>query len=59
MVIDIEPVKLNGQFWINVIIGGHQMTGRGPLPDAATAELVAEHMRRRGRALTSGGGNYG
>jgi hypothetical protein len=59
MTIDIQPVKRDGQFWISVIIGGHEMEPRGPFPDAGTAETVADRMRRVGRALTSGGGEHG
>ena len=48
MTIDIQPVKLDGQHWVNVIIGGHEMERRGPY-----------RLRRFGRALTSGGDNRG
>jgi hypothetical protein len=59
MTIDIQPVKLDGQHWVNVIIGGHEMERRGPYPDADAAELAAERLRRFGRALTSSGGKGG
>jgi|SoimicmetaTmtLPC_FD_contig_61_1964151_length_406_multi_1_in_0_out_0_1 hypothetical protein len=60
MVINIQPVKLDGQHWVNVIIGGHEMERRGPFPGADTAEIVAERIRRFGRALTSSsGGKHG
>jgi hypothetical protein len=55
MVINIQPVKLDGQHWVNVIIGGHEIERRGPFLNADTAEIWAERMRRFSRALTSRG----
>jgi hypothetical protein len=40
MVINIQPVKLDGQHWVNVIIGGHEIERRGPFLKADTAEIV-------------------
>ena len=59
MTINMQPVEIDGKFYIGVTIGGHEMERRGPFPDADTAEIVAERMRRFGRALTSGGGDHG
>jgi hypothetical protein len=60
MTIDIEPVKLDDQFSVTVIIGGTAMDPRGPYPDSGTAEALAERIRRFGRALTSSsGGRHG
>jgi hypothetical protein len=63
MVVEIQPVEVDGQHWIDVSIGGAEMGRRGPFHDADEAEAMAERMRRVGRALTNsclnGGSNYG
>ena len=59
MTIEIEPVELDGKYFIDVTIDGHAMERRGPFPDADTAETIAERMRRVGRALMNGGGDHG
>jgi len=56
MTIDIQPVKLDGKFYVGVTIDGHEMERHGPFPDADTAEDVAERMRRFSRALTGSSG---
>ena len=53
MTIDIQPVELDGQHYVNVTIGGTAMERRGPYRDADKAEIMAEHMRRIGRALNA------
>jgi hypothetical protein len=55
MIVQVEPVKLDGQHWVNVIIGGSDMERRGPFSNADEAESVAGRLRRIARALTSGG----
>jgi hypothetical protein len=53
-VIEVEPVKIGNEHWmIEVTIGGTAMEPRGPFVSASTAEIVAEKMRRIGRALAS------
>ena len=59
MIIQVEPVKLDGLHWVNVIIGDSAMERRGPFPDADTAETMARRLLQFGRALTSGGGDRG
>jgi hypothetical protein len=59
MTIDIQPVKLDGQHWVNVIIGGSEMEPRGPYVDADEAEKMAERLRAVSRAMVRLGGNRG
>ena len=55
MIVQVEPVKLDGQHWVNVIIGGSEMERRGPFSNADEAESVARRLLQFGRALTGGG----
>jgi hypothetical protein len=32
MTINIEPIEVDGQHWVNVTIGGSEMERRGPFP---------------------------
>jgi hypothetical protein len=48
--IDIQPVKLDGQHWVDVILDG-EMNRHGPFSDADEAETVAARLRRFSRAL--------
>ena len=51
MIVQVEPVKLDGQHWVNVIIGGHEIDRRGPFLNADTAEIVGRtHAPVRSRA---------
>ena len=59
MIVQVEPVKLDGQHWVNVTIGGSEMERHGPYVDADAAESVAGRLRRVARALTSSGGKGG
>jgi hypothetical protein len=58
MVVSIEPVKLDGKFFVAVIIGG-ETNRHGPYVDADAAEAMARRLLRFGRALTSSGGKGG
>ena len=40
MTINMQPVEIDGKFYVGVAIGGHEMERRGPFPDADTAEIV-------------------
>ena len=55
MIVQVEPVKLDGQHWVNVIIDGSEMERHGPYVDADTAEAMARRLLQFGRTLTSGG----
>jgi hypothetical protein len=60
MTIDIQPVKLDGQHWVNVSIDGTAMERRGPYVDADEAEAMARRLLQFSRALTSSsGGKHG
>jgi hypothetical protein len=54
MIVEVEPVKIGDGYFISVTIDGTAMERHGPLPDADAAEIVAERMRRVGRALSGG-----
>jgi hypothetical protein len=58
MIVQVEPVKFDGQHWVDVSMDGHTMNRHGPFPDADTAEAMARRLLQFGRAL-SGGGNRG
>jgi hypothetical protein len=51
--IEIQPIKIGDEHYVAVSIGGTAMNPRGPFQNTAEAEIVAERMRRVGRALTS------
>ena len=53
MTIDIQPVKLDGQHWVNVTIGGSEMERRGPFPDADEAEIMATRLAAMCRAMNA------
>jgi hypothetical protein len=60
MIVEVEPVKLDGQHWVSVTIGGSEMERRGPFADADEAESVAGRLSRVAHALTSSsGGKHG
>jgi hypothetical protein len=48
--VDIQPVKLDDQHWVDVILDG-DMERHGPFSDADEAETVAARLRRFSRAL--------
>jgi hypothetical protein len=51
MVVDIQPIEIDGKYYVNVIIDGSEMDPRGPFSDAAAAESAAERLSRAARAL--------
>lgn len=53
MTINIEPVEIDGQHWINVIIGGTAMERRGPFASADEAEVVATRLAAWCRAMNA------
>jgi hypothetical protein len=53
MVVQVEPVVHDGQFFVAVIIDGSKMKPCGPVSGAAEAERLSERLRAVGRALTS------
>jgi hypothetical protein len=54
MVVEVEPIKVDNSYFINVIIDGIATSApRGPYADADTAESTAAKMRKIGRALAS------
>ena len=59
MVVEIQPVEVDGQHWIDVSIGGSEMGRRGPFHDADEAEAMAERLRAASRALAKLRGNRG
>jgi hypothetical protein len=54
MVVEVEAIKIDKHWMIEVVIDGIAMKRHGPLPDAVTAEVAAARVRRFGRALSGG-----
>jgi hypothetical protein len=52
-VVQVEPIEVDGKFFIAVSISGHAMTRQGPYRNIDETEAVAERMRAVARALTS------
>jgi hypothetical protein len=53
MTIVIQPVKLDGQHYVAVVIGGDEMKPKGPFSSADAAEAMARRLLQFGRALAS------
>jgi hypothetical protein len=55
VVIQVEPVEVNGQHWVSVVIDDHETNRHGPYADADAAESVVGRLSRVAHALTGGG----
>jgi hypothetical protein len=57
MIVQVEPVEIDGKFWVNVSIGD-KTEQHGPY-GPGEAEAVARRLMQFGRTLTSSGGKRG
>ena len=58
MVISIEPIEIDGKFYVGVTIDG-EVRRHGPYDDTNAAEAMARRLMQVGHGLTSSGGRRG
>jgi hypothetical protein len=50
MVIDIQPIEIDGRHYVSISMGGREMRRHGPYPTAAAAGKHADQLTRRWQA---------